>query len=180
MKKAAFIGLGILVGFATSGQASLEENTRSISIDYVYDDGLGSEDGNGIEVGFGCSAFYELDDVAIKFAHVEGGAVERQFLGLSMEENWPIPKFAGLVPFGGFSFGYGWTDVSSTTTGIDTDKSGFVLRPELGAKWVFCDTFSFSSSIRYAFSSKNIYADGSNSDFEETNWEWAFGFRFYY
>ena len=32
MKKAAFIGLGILIGFATSGQAWLEENTRSISM----------------------------------------------------------------------------------------------------------------------------------------------------
>jgi len=179
MKKAAFIGLGILVGFATYSHAWLEEDTRSVSVDYIYDDDLGDDDGDGVEIGFG-AALYELDDVSLKFAHIESSEVERQFMGLSFEENWPIPRLPQFAPFGAFAIGYGWTDVSSRSDGVDYDKSGMVLRPELGLKWVFCDWFAASTSFRYNFSNKKIYPDGKNFDFEDTNWEWAIGLRFYY
>ena len=181
MKIAAMVALGVLVGAGSVSAGWLDEGTRSIRTEYVWDDDAGTEDAHGFEIGFG-SALYELDDVSVLLTYLENSDVERQFLALSMEENWPIRALeAPLVPFVGVAAGYTWTDIDNSAVpgGGEDEEGGFTVRLELGVKYVFCQWFALSGSGRYSYCTSDIFPD-DDLDVNHTNWDFAIGARFYY
>ena len=171
--------LSMVMMTAGASAEFLAKDSQTVRLDYIFDDDLGPDDGNGVELGFG-TAVYELDDLAIAYTYIDADAVEHQQLVLSAQEYFPIRQFP-IIPFAGAAIGYGWTDISgSTVSGPDLDRGGMVLRVEGGAAIKLCDWFSLFASARYNYSSKNLFPESSLTDLEDTNWNYAFGARFYY
>jgi len=171
--------LSMVMTAAGASAEFLAKDTQTVRLDYVFDDDLGTDDGNGFEIGFG-TAVYELDDLAVAYNYIDADDVEHQQLVLSAQEYFPIRQFP-IIPFAGAAIGYGWTDISSTVDGpVDFDRGALVLRLEGGAAIKLCDRFSLFASARFNFASKDIFPDSSLTDLEDTNWNFAFGGRFYY
>jgi hypothetical protein len=178
MKNSLRMAVGIVLVAAGANAELLAKDTRSVRVDYLYDDEALGDSAHGAELGFGV-ALYDLDDVAIFVSHVENGDMEMQTLGLSIEENWPIAGLHGLMPWAGAGAGYGWLDVSGDGIGAnDVDKGGWFARVEGGLKLVMCDYFAFNASARLHYSTHEIYA--AEDELEDTNWDFALGVRFYY
>jgi len=173
MNKAALVVLGALVGAGSVSADWMDAGTKSVRAEYVWDDEAGTEDANGFEIGFG-AACYDLDDIALVLTHVKNGDMERQFLGVSVQENFPIkPLPIPLIPFAGAAAGFAWVDIdnSGVPGGPDRDESSFTARLELGALYLFCDWFALSGSARLSYSNEDVYLDDSNLDLEDTNWD---------
>jgi hypothetical protein len=181
------IGLGMIAGLAQAD--FLDKGTRTIRADYVIqqDAGQGSSDMDGVEIGFG-AVCYELDDLAVVYAHLENSDFESDRWLISAQEHYRwgfMPE--QLLPFLGFGAGYGWLDVDGGTgsSADDLDRSGFMMRGEGGMRFLFCEWFGLNLAARYNFSNENIFPDetGPNpvkDDFEDTSWDFAFGIRIMY
>ena len=180
MKRVAVIMLSFACLAINGFGEWLEKDQQTIRMEYIYADDVGTESANGVEVAFG-RALYPLDDLAFFVAHVENDDMETQRIGLSVQENFPIPLWGiPLIPYAGAGIGYGWLDVDDKgRTGHDTDRGGLLLRAEAGALLKFCDYFAVSAGARLNFSPKEIFLDG-DGDREDTSWDFAFGARFYY
>ena len=171
--------LSMVMTVASASAEFLVKDSQTVRLDYIFDDDLGPDDGSGFEIGFG-TAVYELDDLAVAYTYIDADDVEHQQLVLSAQEYFPIRQIP-IIPFVGVAAGYGWTDVSSNVDGpVDFDRGSFVLRLEGGAAIKLCDWFSLFASARLNFAATDIFPDGSLTDLEDTNWNFAFGGRFYY
>jgi len=166
--------LSMVMMTAAASAEFLLKDSQSVRLDYVFDDDLGPDDGHGFEIGFG-TAVFELDDLAIAYTYIDADAVDHQQLVLSAHEYYPIRDFP-VVPFVGAAIGYGWTDISGT----ESDPDALVMRLEGGAAIRLCDYFSLFASARFNYATSDIFPDDSLTNLRDTNWNFAFGARFYY
>lgn len=180
------LGMALIAG--TAQAEFLEAGTRSIRVDYVWEDdvGLGDSDWDGVEIGFG-AACYELDDLAIVYAHLENDDFESDRLLLSAQEHFPMTWLPEqIIPFFGAGVGVGWLDQDGRGTPVDdNDKSALMVRGEAGVRILFCDYFGLNISGRMNYAAENIFPDGASSvsvkdDLEDTSYDFAFGVRFFY
>lgn len=166
----------LIVALLTIGTASyggyLDEGTRTIRADAVYDDEAGHDDSWGWEVGLG-GALWTLDDAGIFAGYRDNSDREFRSVGGYVEEHYPNPT--PLIPFIGLGVGWGWQDPSSAV--LADDNSVFV-RGQVGLKILLHDSVALSLTWLYTWADEDLFLEGD--EFDDTNSEGAIGLRFYY
>ena len=174
MKKLLLVSVTLVLATGTAFAGFLAKDTRSVRLDYVYDDEAGAEEAHGVEAGFG-SALYALDDVSVNFYYADNDSMQAQRVSLSAEEYWPLPILPMVAPFAGVAGGWGWMDPVAPGKEVNS----FYVGIEGGVNVHLCNWAGISGSAEYLWSDQDLFL---RDDFTRDDGDWNFklGIRFYY